>query len=639
MFIESLNAKSLPPTLRQATVSLLLKPNKDPLDCSSYRPISLLNVDFKILSKTLAFRLEQQLPSLIAPDQTGFIKGRLGLFNLRRFFNILNTPSASTPEIALSLDAEKAFDRVEWDYLFYTLNKFGFGPKFISWIRLLYSSPLARVRTNSCYSPYFPLHRGTRQGCPLSPLLFALSIEPLAIKLRAENRIQGIHRAGQEHKLSLYTDDLLLYVSDPLGSLPHAFTIFNNFGSISGYKLNIHKSELLKINSKAKNILFDNFHFKVKSDYITYLGVNVTHSYKLLYEKNFVPLSERTKSDLERWNNLPLSLIGRVNSVKMNILPKYLYLFQCIPLYLPKKFFVTLDKLILKFIWNGKSARIRKDFMIRPRSLGGLALPSFQLYYWAANIRNMLYWFSDSNFETPSWVHIEASNCGKTSLPALLSSALPLELHTYKHNPLLYDSLRIWVQYRKQFGLFGISRKAPLCSNHMFPPSLNDSAFETWSSKGLQTLKDLFIDGIFASFSQLTDQFNTPGTHFYHYRQICHFIASRHTTFPNLSEITPLDNILDINARKKGVIKEIYGLLLEIHTPSLSIIKAHWEKDLAIHLSDDLWDSMLKRVHSSSICARHGLLQFKVLHRLHISKEKLAKFYPDSDPMCNRCKE
>lgn len=165
---------------------------------------------------------------------------------------------------------------------------------------------------------------------------------------------------------------------------------------------------------------------------------------------------------------MPLSLIGRVNSVKMNILPKYLYLFQCIPLYLPKKFFVTLDKLILKFIWNGKSARIRKDFMQRPRSLGGLALPSFQLYYWAANIRNMLYWFSDSNSETPSWVHIEASNCGKTSLPALLSSALPLELHTYKHNPLLYDSLRIWVQFRKKFGLFGISRKAPVFKSHVF---------------------------------------------------------------------------------------------------------------------------------------------------------------------------
>lgn len=113
MFTESLDAKCLPPTLRQATVSLLLKPEKNPSDCASYRPISLLNVDFEILSKMLAIRLEQHLPSLIAPDQTGFIKGRYGLFNLRRFLNILNTQSTSAAEIALALDAEKAFDRVE----------------------------------------------------------------------------------------------------------------------------------------------------------------------------------------------------------------------------------------------------------------------------------------------------------------------------------------------------------------------------------------------------------------------------------------------------------------------------------------------------------------------------------------------
>lgn len=237
-FVESFNWQCLPPTLRQATISLLLKPNKDPLECSSYRPISLLNVDLKILSKILAHRLERCLPHIISSDQTGFVKGRHGFFNLRRFVNILYMVSTATPEVALSLDAEKAFDRVEWDYLFYILNKFGFGPKFISWVRVLYSSPMACVRTNSLYSCYFPLHRGTRQGCPLSPLLFALAIEPLAIKLRAEDKVKGIYRADQEHKLSLYADDLLLYISDPLGFLPHALTIFEQFGTILGYKLN-----------------------------------------------------------------------------------------------------------------------------------------------------------------------------------------------------------------------------------------------------------------------------------------------------------------------------------------------------------------------------------------------------------------
>ena len=96
------------------------------------------------------------------------------------------TPSSPLPEIALSLDAEKAFDRVEWDYLYYTLDTFGLGQNCISWIKLLYNSPMARVRTNATHSQYFPLNRGTRQGCPLSPLLFAICIEPLNYELTTE---------------------------------------------------------------------------------------------------------------------------------------------------------------------------------------------------------------------------------------------------------------------------------------------------------------------------------------------------------------------------------------------------------------------------------------------------------------------
>lgn len=108
---------------------------------------------------------------------------------------------------------------------------------------------------------------------------------------------------------------------------------------------------------------------------MTYLEVKVTRKYKDLFKKNFVPLLENTKLDFQRGNYLPLSLMGRVNSIKMNILPKFLYLFQCIPCYIPKEFFVTLDKHVSAFISNSKSPRIRKDFMQRPRPMGGLALP------------------------------------------------------------------------------------------------------------------------------------------------------------------------------------------------------------------------------------------------------------------------
>lgn len=111
--------------------------------------------------------------------------------------------------VAFSLDVEKAFDRVEWAFLFQSLEKNGVCSSFIDWVRLLYCNPKASVVTNGRRSPPFQLHRGTRQGCPLSPLLFALVLEPLTIAIRQNNNIIGINAGSKEHKLLLYVDNIL----------------------------------------------------------------------------------------------------------------------------------------------------------------------------------------------------------------------------------------------------------------------------------------------------------------------------------------------------------------------------------------------------------------------------------------------
>ena len=137
MFSHSLSQSNLPRSLTEASISLILKPGKDPLECGSYRPISLLNTDVKILAKLLASRLDIVMPQIISLDQTGFMKDRHSFTNIRKLLNVVHSPaSEETPEVVVSLDVEKAFDRIEWGYLFAVLERFGFGSNFISWIRL-----------------------------------------------------------------------------------------------------------------------------------------------------------------------------------------------------------------------------------------------------------------------------------------------------------------------------------------------------------------------------------------------------------------------------------------------------------------------------------------------------------------------
>lgn len=112
----------------------------------------------------------------------------------------------------MSLDAEKAFDCVEWPYLLAVLEKFGFGVRFIYWIKLLYSNPNVRILTNRNISDTFKLYRGTRQGCLLSPLLFAFTLEPLAETIRTQSEIHGYNTEFTSNKISLYADDILVYV-------------------------------------------------------------------------------------------------------------------------------------------------------------------------------------------------------------------------------------------------------------------------------------------------------------------------------------------------------------------------------------------------------------------------------------------
>ena len=635
MYTLALSDGSLPQTLNEAIITLIPKKGKDPEDVGGYRPISLLNVDQKILAKILATRLNKYMNSLIHPDQTGFIPTRNSFSNLRRLFNIMyNSDPAVEDLVVASLDAERAFDQIEWDYLFTVLKRFNLGEVFISWIKLLYKNPKARILTNGVLSSHFSLFRSTKQGCPLSPILFALAIEPLAESIRKDPEIYGVSCAGTTDKISLYADDVLLFISKPQTSLPTILDKINKFGAFSGYRINWTKSELMPVGLRDVSVI-ERLPFKISRETFTYLGIKITKDFSSLFKANYPPLLTKLKNNIEFWKSLPISLIGRVNTIKMMFLPQLLYLFQCLPVFLPKSFFKRLDSIILPFIWEYKKHRIKKNHLCKPKQVGGLALPDFCLYYWSSNVKAILDWLNNTA-EPPRWLQWEQERCRPFCLGSVILSPVTLDKAIYNGSPVIHSVIKIWKQIKTYFGNNSLSFLLPIADNPSFPPSQLDDTFTQWRGLGIRTIGDLYIGETFASFAQLQEKYRLPRSNFFRFLQVRNYIRNLFPTFERASP-SPLDKFLLNNAVPDVRVSHLYESLQAVNLPTTSAIKLAWENELGTPISDELWDDSLEEINTCSINSRHCLIQFRVIHRLHYSKLRLHNIFPDISSHCDKC--
>ena len=381
---------------KQGVITLIEKEGKNVNEIKNYRPITLLNVDYKILSKVLAKRMKEVLGEVIHHDQVGYIKDRNIGEAVRliddMFFSSLNQDNG----YLVAADFEKAFDSVDHDFLFKVLELFGFGLSFCSWVKILYTDISSCVMNGGRSTGYFSVGRGVRQGDPLSPYLFLLAIEILANAVREDLSLKGFKFGKQEVKQILYADDITLFVKD-IDSVNRLQYIFAEFENISGLKINKGKTNFVwlgKEKNKPNVPLFGNLVQEIKI-----LGVYFALDVRIKEDMNYKEILSKIKRLLGWWKQRDLTLMGKVHLMKTYALSKLNYISSLIVV--PKWVLSEVEKITFEFLWNGKD-RIRRNTICQDYKNGGIRMTNYSLYVKAQRIlwvRRLLYGNQDMGWK------------------------------------------------------------------------------------------------------------------------------------------------------------------------------------------------------------------------------------------------
>jgi hypothetical protein len=232
--------------------------------------------------------------------------------------------------LIISIEAEKAFDKIQHHFMIKALRKLGIEGMYLNIVKAIYDKPTANIILNGEKLKPFPLKSGMRQGYLLSPFLFNMVLEFLARAIRQEEEIKGIQIDKETVKISLFADDMILYLRDPKYSTQKLLDTINSYSKMAGYKINLQKSLafLYTNNEQTEKEYMETIPFTIASKKIKYFGVNLTKNVNELYKL----LKRETEEHYRRWKYLPCSWIGRINIVKMAILLKAIYMFNAIPI-------------------------------------------------------------------------------------------------------------------------------------------------------------------------------------------------------------------------------------------------------------------------------------------------------------------
>ena len=592
----------------------------------NYRPITLLNVDLKILTRTLAKRMTSVLPKLIHDSQR-CIPGRKITKNIHIVQDLIDTINKDDGKAAfVFLDQEKAFDRISHKFMFKTLEAFGFGDNFIKWVKIIYTDTKSAVKVNGFLTPEFSIERGVRQGCPLSALLYVLCAEVLGIEIRKNKNIVGYkHSRTEEHKSCQYADDLVVVITT-LESLNELFRILKKFEYATNAKINKSKTECLWV-GQWKNNQETPLGLKWTNDKVYFTGIYVGNDRSDCNLQGFTEIIEKIKTKLSYWKGKFICLKGKITVLNVFVLSKLWYCLECQDI--PKNLKNDLDKMLANFIWNDIHQR-NMEVLYMDYKNGGLQLQDIDTKMKTFRIK----WLSELLHCMPKSIerHLADTLVGKHNLIYGLKLSYSTNKFDNDINNFFYrNALKMWRSIQVTFrpGNIHEIRRDWVYENSLLKDE-NGKSFKPPSyfpAYAPEYICDLPITNHPREFKgiykKMIPQVNKA------FSKIT-FSSKKINEFFVLSEENKEQNLLTIS------FKELYKILLMTKHSVTQIWTGKWEEDAGVEANE--WEGIWDNMHNKMLNLKIQSSLWETTHR-NFMCAYFAKLVFNKSGICQLCME
>lgn len=629
---EGFKKGELSSTQKEGLIICIPKGDKAKEFIKNWRPISLLNVIYKIGSTCIANRLKKVLPSLINEDQTGFISNRFIGDNIRLIYDLISyLNEEDLPGLLLCLDFEKAFDSVDWKFMFKVLYAFGFGPDICKWICTFYTNIKSAILVNGQISQWFPVQRGCRQGDPISPYLFILCVEILAIMIRQNENIKGIQVGETNHKISQYADDTEIMLAGDKKSFEETVNTIENFSKKSGLFLNAGKTSAIWLGSRRNSLMRYMPHLQMdwNPPKFKILGIWFTNDLKECEKLNFNEKLSEVKALYKIWLKRQITPLGRVAVLKSLILSKLVYLWILLP-NPPNEFIETLQKTVFEFVWNRKQDRINRKTAVKSIKKGGLGIPDIKKYVSALK----LIWIRKLNMSNHMWKNIIQTVYPKANLLEKLGSS---------YNNDLFHVNRFWSDVFQAYREIGLKVKPQTPDElNAEPIFLNENIkignkvifYKLWLNRGVCFIRNVLDEsGSFLSYENFKEIYGI-NTNYLTYIGCIQAIKSyiRRTGLDiESNKSSKLSKVLQfIQSSMKGA-RSYYEMLTSEDVEPKCCSK--WDDKLNTNIK---WDTTFLKVHNIKEI-KLKWFQIRIVNRILATNITLQHMGIERDSDCTFC--